>query len=157
LLSLTGHYEGVLGRVLLELDASPQQIRYEVLRRSTRRGESRPRSVRLPPTGAGLDWRRATLLWRPEGVELRVPLHLTVAQMAAFAADDVWSSAPLAGLRREIWKGWLALTSPTLLDDVGDPAELRRLLDGATQRGVESASGAGAWAADFLTRLRDEP
>ena len=156
LLSLIGHYEGVLGRILLELDASPQQIRHEVLRMSTRSAANRGRTFRLPPTEPGLDWRRATLLWRSEGLELRVPLRLTVSATAAFAADDVWSHAPLAGLRREIWTGWLALTSPTLLDDVGDPSELRRLLDAAARRAVEGENPDGAGAEDFLRRLRDQ-
>jgi Clp amino terminal domain, pathogenicity island component len=156
LLSLIGHYEGVLGRVLLELDASPQQIRYEVLRMSARSGANRARTVRLPPSGPGLDWGRATLLWRPEGVELRIPLRLPVSATAAFAADEVWSHEPVAGLRREIWTGWLALASPTLLDDVDDPSELRRLLDAAAQRAVKSESSDGARAENFLRQLRNQ-
>jgi len=51
--------------------------------------------------------------------------------MATFAADEVWLQEPLAGLRREIWTGWLALASPTLLQYVDNPPELRRLLDAA--------------------------
>ena len=34
----------------------------------------------------------------------------------------MWATEPLAGLRREIWVGWLSLASPTLFDDV-DPVE----------------------------------
>jgi hypothetical protein len=114
-----------------------------------------PRPV--PAANPGLDWHRATLLWRPEGLELRVPLRMSVAQMAAFAADEVWSSELLAGLRREMWTGWLALASPTLLDAVGDPQELRRLLDAAAQRAVDSDGGDSATAADFLNQLRADP
>jgi ATP-dependent Clp protease ATP-binding subunit ClpA len=157
LLSLIAHYEGVLGRVLLDLGASPQQIRREVLRMSTRGGPRRVGTARFPPAGPGLDWRRATLLWRPEGVELRVPLRLSVGAMATFATDEVWASEPLARLRREIWTGWLAIASPSLLQDIGDPQELRRVLDAAAKRAVDSGEREGAAAAEFLRRLRDEP
>jgi ATP-dependent Clp protease ATP-binding subunit ClpA len=118
-----------------------------------------PRYVRLAPATRGLDWRRATLLWRPEGLELRVPLRLSVAQMATFAADEVWSREPLVGLRREIWTGWLALASPTLMGDIGDPQELRRVLDAAAKRAVDADAdgGDGAATADFLDRLRADP
>jgi len=112
---------------------------------------------RIPAAKPGLDWRRATLLWRPEGLELRVPLRMTVAQMATFAADPPWTQPPLAGLRREIWTGWLALASLTLMGDVGDPQELRRLLDAAAQRAVDNGERDGAAASDFLRQLRDEP
>ena len=54
------------------------------------------------------------MLWRPEGLELRIPLHLGEGALARFAADQVWSEEPLASLRHEIWSGWLALASPTL-------------------------------------------
>ena len=74
--------------------------------------------------------------------------------MATFAADQVWSREPLAGLRREIWTGWLALASPTLLQDIGDPADLRRALDAAAQRALDAKEGDGSAAADFLDRLR---
>jgi len=111
----------------------------------------------IPAAKPGLDWHRATLLWRPEGLELRVPLRMSVAEMATFAAGPTWTQPPLAGLRREIWTGWLALASPTLVDDVGDPHELRRLLDAAAQRAVDSEGGDSATAADFLNRLRADP
>jgi hypothetical protein len=114
-----------------------------------------PRPIR--PAKHGLDWRRATLLWRPEGLELRVPLRMSVAEMATFAADPTWTQPPLAGLRREIWTGWLALASPTLLQDIGDPAELRRLLDAAAQRGADAQDGSDDATADFLNRLRADP
>ena len=52
-----------------------------------------------------LDWQRAKMLWRPEGLELRIPLHLGEGALASFAADEVWSEEPLASMRREIWTG----------------------------------------------------
>ena len=76
--------------------------------------------------------------------------------MATFAADQAWSQPQLAGLRREIWSGWLALASPILLEH-SDPHELRRLLDAAAQRAVENGRRDGATASEFLNRLRDEP
>jgi hypothetical protein len=82
---------------------------------------------------------------------------MSVAEMATFAADATWTRPPLAWLRREIWTGWLALASPTLLHDVGDPPELRRLLDAAARRAVESGEREGVAASDFLRRLRNEP
>jgi hypothetical protein len=111
----------------------------------------------IPAARRGIDWRAATLLWRPEGLELRVPLRLSLAGTATFATDPAWTQPPLAGLRREIWTGWLALASPTLLDDVGDPAQLRRLLDGAAQRALDGGERDGAQVADFLKRLRADP
>jgi hypothetical protein len=156
LLSLVRDFEGVLGRILLDLEASPQQIRLEVLRR-IHPAINRARTVRLAPPGPGLHWHRAALLWRPEGLELRVPLLMSIAQLAAFAADEVWSNDPLAGLRREIWSGWLALASPTLLEDLGDPSELKRALDAAARRALDSAERDGGEAAQFLNRLRSDP
>ena len=82
---------------------------------------------------------------------------MSVAEMATFAADPTWTQPPLAGLRREIWTGWLALASPTLLDDVGDPAELRRLLDAAAQHAADAEEGRGGATATFLDRLRADP
>ena len=155
LLSLVQYYEGALGRILLDLDASPQQIRRQVLRRINP-GASHARTVPLAPPTPGLEWRRATLLWRPEGLELRVPLRMSVAQMAAFAADEIWSSEPLVGLRREIWTGWLALASPTLIRDVGEPSQLRQQLDAAVARAVDGAEHDGGPAAEFLSRLRND-
>ena len=61
-----------------------------------------------------LVWERAPMLWRPEGLELRIPLHLGEGALARFAADEVWSEEPLASVRHEIWSGWLALDSPTV-------------------------------------------
>jgi ATP-dependent Clp protease ATP-binding subunit ClpA len=153
LLSLTEE-NCVATRILIEQGAEPRKIRRQVLHAL---GNGAPVYVRLGPPEPGLDWHRATLLWRPEGLELRVPLRMSVAEMATFAIDPIWTQPPLAGLRREIWNGWLALASPTLLDDVCDPQELRRLLDAAAQRAVDSEGGSGATAAEFLRRLRDDP
>jgi hypothetical protein len=101
----------------------------------------------------GLRWERAAFLWRPEGLELRVPLNLDQGAIAAFATDVAWETAPLTGLRREIWDGWLALASPTLLDDL-DPDELRRSLDGAVTRALEASSNEPGRVQTFLRRLR---
>jgi hypothetical protein len=105
--------------------------------------------------GAPLDWRRARLLWRLEGLELRVPLHLSEGSLATFAADHLWAAEPLAGLRREIWTGWLSLASPTLLADA-DPSELRRALDSAATRALDQRGGDRGRVEDFLCRLRAE-
>src|ERR1019366_3545139 len=113
--------------LLLDFGAPPDRIRSAVLRmRSSPSGRVATSDVH----GAGLDWRRARLLWRPEGLELRIPLHLSEGSLATFAGDRVWATEPLVGLRREIWDGWLSLASPTLLDD-GGPSEVRGELDGA--------------------------
>jgi hypothetical protein len=82
-----------------------------------------------------------------------VPLNLDQETIAAFAADLAWETAPLTGLRREIWDGWLALASPTLLDDL-DPDELRRSLDGAVSRALEASSNEPDSVQTFLRRLR---
>ena len=87
-------------------------------------------------------------------MELRIPLALDEGAIATFAADDAWSGPPLAGLRREIWKGWLALASPSLLDDV-DPAELRRALDGAARRANDVSGREQGRVEDFLHALRE--
>jgi hypothetical protein len=107
-----------------------------------------------PPPARGFSWEQATFLWRPEGLELRVPLRLEPDAIAALAADPVWTTAPLAKLRREIWTGWLALASATLLDDV-DPTELRRTLDDALKRALETTSTQPRRIQDFLHRLRN--
>jgi ATP-dependent Clp protease ATP-binding subunit ClpA len=99
-----------------------------------------------------LDWRRATLMWRPEGLEIRIPQRLGDGAMAAFAADEVWNIPMLSPLRREIWRGWLGLASPTLLEDV-DPEELRRLLDEAVAR-ASAQSAKDELAENFLRRLQ---
>ena len=159
LLGLTRENEGVATRILLDFDADWETIRSEVIRMlagpSGRSSPAQPSPLRLrrrPP----LDWSHATLLWRPEGLELRIPLTLNESSSASFAADEVWSAQPLAALRREIWSGWLGLASPTLLDEV-DPAELRRLLDGAAQRADDRRGRDRGQAEDFLRRLREEP
>jgi hypothetical protein len=99
-------------------------------------------------------WHRATVMWRPEGLELRVPLDLDQGGLAAFANDAAWSAPPLAGLGREIWKGWLAVRSPTLLDDV-DPRELRAAIDSALER-VSASSNERHRTEEFLRVLRGD-
>jgi hypothetical protein len=173
LLALVRENEGVGARILLDFDADPERVRNEVRRMlsgpagraaaaagvaATVEARVRQRGARIfpspPPPRPPLDWQRATILWRPEGLELRVPLALNEAAIAAFAADEVWSSPPLAGLRREIWNGWLALASVSLLDDV-DPVELRRVLDGAAKRATDVSGRERGRVADFLDRLRE--
>jgi ATP-dependent Clp protease ATP-binding subunit ClpA len=145
--------------VLSALGADRGKVRSElrrvldVGRLESPRADRGPTARLVPPRGP-LDWRRATLMWRPEGLEIRVPQRLGDGAMAAFAADEVWSNPVLSRLRREIWRGWLGLASPTLLEDV-DPDELRRLLDEAAAR----ASGQSApheRVENFLRRLREE-
>jgi Clp amino terminal domain, pathogenicity island component len=113
----------------------------------------RPRPHGTPQSAPALGWAGATVLWRPEGLELRVPLRLEVGAMAALANDDAWGAPPLAGLRREIWNGWLALASPTLLEDV-DPGELRRALDAAAARARNASNAESERVQGFLRRLR---
>jgi hypothetical protein len=157
LLGLLHESEGLAVRILRDCDVDPEQVRTRVLRTigapSGHRAaiHAQPQRIRARPPG--LDWRQATTLWRPEGLELRVPLHLTEGAMAAFAADDVWTQPPLPGLRREIWDGWLALASPTLLDDI-DPVALRGQLDPAVKRAIDGGGPESARAEDFLRRLR---
>ena len=152
LLGLVDENEGLGARLLLDLGAPPDRIRSAVLRvRSSPGGRVVTRDVH----GAGLDWRRARLLWRPEGLELRIPLHLSEGSLATFAGDRVWAAELLAGLRREIWDGWLSLASPTLLDDV-DPSQLRRELDAAAARALDQRGGDRGRVEDFLRRLREE-
>jgi len=164
LLAVVRENEGVAARILLDLDADAEKVRHEVIRTlsdpSAPRGDpgrpgapvarlhagSRPRPV--------LDWRRASILWRPEGLELRIPLALGEGAVAAFAADEAWSSVPLAGLRREIWGGWLALASPSLLEEI-DPVELRSALDGAAKRALDVSGRERGRVEDFLRRLRE--
>jgi len=152
LLSLLHDKESVTAQILRNLDVDPESVRAEVLRWLN---PGAPR--RIPPPTPGLDWPRANLLWRPEGLELRIPLHLDYPTMATFAADEIWSQSPLAGLRREIWTGWLALASPTLLQDIASPAALRQSLDAAANRALDTAERDGPQAADFLNRLRGNP
>ncbi len=160
LLGLAREDEGVATRVLLDFGADSETVRNTVIRMvsspSGRAAAPQPAPRRLLRPRPGLDWSRATLLWRPEGLELRIPLQLNEASAASFAADEVWSTQPLAALRREIWSGWLGLASPTLLDDV-DPSELRRLLDGAAQRADDRRGRDRGQAEDFLRRLREQP
>jgi hypothetical protein len=158
LLGLVREDGGVAARILIGFGADAEKIRGEVLRML-----SGPVGGRLPESAAEgdrrrppLDWRRARMLWRPEGLELRIPLALNEGASAAFAADAVWSTEPLTGLRREVWDDWLGLASPSLLEDV-DPAMLRRLLDAAAERAVNDGGAGSARVEDFLRRLRDEP
>ena len=152
LLSLLHDNENVMAQILRNLDVEPASVRAEVLRWLN---PGAPR--RIPPPSPGLDWRRASLLWRPEGLELRIPLHLDYPSMATFAADEVWPQEPLVGLRREIWTGWLALASPTLLQDIASPDALKHALDAAANRALNTAERDGPQAADFLYRLRADP
>jgi hypothetical protein len=167
LLGLACENEGVATRILLDLGAGADAVRNEVIRMLSGPGGRHEGSVGPPIADdpmmrapgldrAALDWRRASMLWRAEGLELRVPLHLSEGAMATFAADEAWSTEPLTGLRRELWNGWLALASPTLLESV-DPADLRRALDAAAKRALDVSGREQGRVEDFLHRLRDEP
>ena len=165
LLGLVRENDGVAVRILLDFNADSEKIRNEVIRMVT--GPSREHSGPMPGSRRvarivhapelprpALDWQRANLLWRPEGLELRVPMHLNEGAIAAFASDEVWSGALLSGLRREIWNGWLALASVSLLEDI-DPVELRRALDGAAKRALDVSGREHGRVEDFLRRLRE--
>ena len=165
LLAIVRENEGVAARILLDMDADSEKVRSQVRRMLPGPsrggpGQRAPRAGRrihmIPPDPSrpALDWQRASMLWRPEGLELRVPLHLNEGAIATFAADEVWSSAPLTGLRREIWSGWLALASVSLLDEI-DPVELRRLLDEAAKRALDVSGRERGRVEDFLRRLRE--
>ena len=166
LLAIVRENEGVAARILLDFDADSEKVRHTVLRRVSgprgrpagRPGRAGPavrviRSANRPRPPA-LDWRGSSMLWRPAGLELRIPLALDEGAIAAFAADEAWSSPPLAGLRREIWKGWLALASPSLLDEI-DPTQLRRALDGAAKRANDVSGREQGRVEDFLHCLRE--
>ena len=168
LLAIARENEGVASRILLDFDVDAEKIRNGVIRmvsspanRRAGRGGGPAGSVhRVIRSGGGprppaLDWRAASFLWRPEGLELRVPLHLAEGAIATFAGDEAWSSPPLAGLRCEIWNGWVSVASPSLLDDV-DPAELRRALDGAASRALDVSGREQGRVEDFLHRLRED-
>jgi hypothetical protein len=149
LLGLLRESEGVAWTVLAELGALGG-LRDQVLAAiggEPRRGGG----VGRPIIGR---WQRAHLMWRPEGVELRIPIDLDTAEMAALAADPAWEEPPLAGLGREIWRGWLAIRSPTLLDDA-DPRELRAAIDAVLARIGDSTEGSRAEA--FMRALREPP
>jgi hypothetical protein len=161
LLALVRENGGVAVQILHDFDADADKVRGAVHAAlggptASRLGVSRVFTGQRQIYGgsSGLDWRGATLLWRPEGLELRVPLHLNDGSKATFAADEVWSSEPLAGMRREIWGEWLGLASPTLLDDV-DPSELRRVLDAAAKRALDQSGRDRGRVEDFLRRLRE--
>jgi Clp amino terminal domain, pathogenicity island component len=162
LLSLARVNEGVGMRIVQDFGVDTEKVRGAVYAAlggpmASRQAVSRVFSGATQILGPhGLDWQRATLLWRREGLELRIPLHLNEGAIATFAADPIWSIELLAGLRREIWSGWLALASPTLLDDF-DPGELRRVLDAAAEQAADGSGRDRARAEDFLRRLRDEP
>jgi len=165
LLGLVRENDGVAVRILLDFGADSERIRSGVLHMLAGPGgeERRPASW-TPPTARlvyhtdlprpALDWRRASMLWRPEGLELRIPLHLNEGAIAAFASDSVWAVPPLAGMRREIWDGWVALASPSLLDET-DPVALRQALDGAAKRALDGSGREHGRVEDFLRRLRD--
>jgi hypothetical protein len=166
LLGLARENEGVAVQILLDFDADAEKIRGEVTRmlsgpylrerggpvRRTRPVARIIHAADLPRPA--LDWQRANVLWRPDGLELRVPMHLNEGAIATFAADEVWSGALLSGLRREIWNGWLALASDSLLEDI-DPVELRRALDAAAKRTLDVSGRERGRVEDFLRRLRE--
>ena len=166
LLALGRENESVATRIMRDFDADPEKVRNAVMYAISGSGGlpgppgrtygpgSVPRVVTSLAPGPTLDWQRANVLWRPEGLELRVPLHLDEGAMATFAADEVWSRAPLAGMRREIWNGWLALASISLLEEV-EPVELRRVLDEAAKRALDVSGRERGRVEDFLRRLRD--
>ena len=125
LLGLVREDSGVAASILLDLGADAGQVRAEVVACSADPpAASSPQrlAARMPPSGGPIDWRRAQLLWRPEGLELRVP---TAARRRHDGPPrrrrDLGGRRRSPALRREIWSGWVALASPTLLDDV-DPA-----------------------------------
>jgi hypothetical protein len=162
--ALLHELEGVASRLLeQQFDLRVSRVRSRPLPRAIAHGAPSarivpapsplPRSRQAPSPVRGLRWERATFLWRPEGLELRVPLNLDQGAMAAFATDLVWDTGPLAELRREIWDGWLALASPTLLDDL-DPDELRRSVDAAVSRALEASDDEPDRVQTFLGRLR---
>ena len=170
LLALGRENESVGTRIMRDFDADPEAVRHAVMYALSGsdalpvaggrmygpgpRVGAGPRVIRSGGSRATLDWQRASILWRPEGLELRVPLHLDEGAMATFAADEVWSSAPLLGMRREIWNGWLGLASISLLEDV-EPVELRRVLDEAAKRALNVSGRERGRVEDFLLRLRD--
>jgi len=156
LLGLAREDSGVASSILLDLGADADRVRAEVGRMlggPARRLPQQHLAARRQPGRQPIDWHRAQLLWRPDGLELRVPTRLDHGAMARLAADEIWSEPPLAGLRHEIWGGWVALASPTLLDDV-DPRALRRALDAAIARATAEP---GAHVEEFLRALREEP
>ncbi len=164
LLGLVRENDGVAMHILLDFGADPEKIRSSVLHMLAGPGgqDSGPASltppsahvIHYPKPPPALDWKRASMLWRPEGLELRIPLHLNDGAIAAFAADAAWASPPLAGMRREVWNGWVALASPSLLDET-DPVELRQALDGAAKRALDGSGRELGRVEDFLRRLRD--
>jgi hypothetical protein len=106
LLAIVREHDGVAMRILLDLDADAEKIRNLVIGMlsgpSGRRG---PRAIpAVAPFRVGprppLDWQRASMLWRPDGLELRVPLRLSEGAIAMFATDEAWTQEPLAGMRR---------------------------------------------------------
>jgi hypothetical protein len=176
LLALVRENDGVATRILLGCDADAAAIRDAVNRmlfgpsgRPHQRVEHpvarahpmHPPRMPVPPMHPppmprpALDWHRATMHWRPEGLELRIPLHLNEGAMATFAGDQAWTKEPLVGLRRELWNGWLALASPTLLETV-DPVDLRHTLDAAVKRALDVSGRERGRVEDFLHRLRDD-
>src|SRR5579859_2737874 len=94
LLGLVRENEGVAARILLDFDADAEKIRNEIIRvLSGPSGRHIGPAIWTPQTAyvvdypdlprPALDWHRASMLWRPEGLELRVPLHLNEGAIAA--------------------------------------------------------------------------
>ncbi len=166
LLALVREDEGVAMRILLDFNADQDLIRGRIVEMLGFTSTGVPRAAVPGPVRLGwqhverrrpvLDWERANVLWRPEGLELRIPLNLEEGALAWFAADEVWTQEPLASMRREIWNGWLALASPTLIEET-DPTQLRRMLDTAAKRAGDVRGREQGRVEDFLRRLRDQP
>ncbi len=152
LLGLVRENEGVASSILRDFGADAQTVRDEVL--AALKGGPIAAADAAARELPALDWRRASLQWRPDGLELRVPMRLREGAIAAFGSDPAWSTEPLAGLRRELWRGWLSLASPKLLEEV-EPSVLRDLLDGAAKRATEAGTRQQGRVEDFLRNLRD--
>jgi Clp amino terminal domain, pathogenicity island component len=152
-----GHHQIATGHLLLALLREDEGVATVVLADlGADRGTLRSLVLRDLGPAVPVQWAQATLMWRAEGLELRVPQRLDHGAMAALATDPAWSAPPLAGLEREIWRGWLAVRSPTLLDDV-DPRELRAAIDAALERASGEAAGDGRQRLEeFLGAFREE-
>jgi ATP-dependent Clp protease ATP-binding subunit ClpC len=95
LLGLVRENEGVATRILLDLGADSEKIHTEVLHTLYAHlgpgGQPIRPASSTPPTAhvfygtelprSALDWNRASMLWRPEGLELRIPICLNLAAL----------------------------------------------------------------------------